>query len=139
MLNPNIKSPVGAVGLMQLMPDTAKLVSRKNKWSYRGPSDLVNPEYNIRLGSAYLKDMLNRFDNNRILAAAAYNAGPGRIKIWASKDGGVRDSAMYIENIPFKETRLYVQNVILYDVIYKKLLTGKEDNLLYSHEKNYRY
>ena len=76
---------------------------------------------------------------NRILAAAAYNAGPGRIKIWASKDGGVRDSAMYIENIPFKETRLYVQNVILYDVIYKKLLTGKEDNLLYSHEKNYRY
>ncbi|MDD6755023.1 MAG: transglycosylase SLT domain-containing protein, partial [Succinatimonas sp.] len=101
--------------------------------------DLVNPEYNIRLGSAYLKDMLNRFDNNRILAAAAYNAGPGRIKIWASKDGGVRDSAMYIENIPFKETRLYVQNVILYDVIYKKLLTGKEDNLLYSHEKNYRY
>lgn len=139
MLNPRIKSPVGAVGLMQLMPDTAKLVSRKNKWSYRGPSDLVEPEYNIRLGSAYLKDMLSRFDNNRILAAAAYNAGPGRIKIWASKDGGVRDPAMYIENIPFKETRLYVQNVILYDVIYKKLLTGKEDNLLYSHEKNYRY
>ena len=139
MLNPRIKSPVGAVGLMQLMPDTAKLVSRKNKWSYRGPSDLVEPEYNIRLGSAYLKDMLSRFDNNRILAAAAYNAGPGRIKIWASKDGGIRDPAMYIENIPFKETRLYVQNVILYDVIYKKLLTGKEDNLLYSHEKNYRY
>lgn len=139
MLNPRIKSPVGAVGLMQLMPDTARLVSKKNKWSYRGPSDLVEPEYNIRLGSAYLKDMLSRFDNNRILAAAAYNAGPGRIKIWASKDGGVRDPAMYIENIPFKETRLYVQNVILYDVIYKKLLTGKEDNLLYSHEKNYRY
>lgn len=85
MLNPDIKSPVGAVGLMQLMPGTAKMVSRKNNWSYSGTGDLVVPENNIRLGSAYLRDMLDRFDNNRILAAAAYNAGPGRINIWKSK------------------------------------------------------
>lgn len=69
MLNPDIKSPVGAVGLMQLMPGTAKMVSRKNNWSYSGTGDLVVPENNIRLGSAYLRDMLDRFDNNRILAA----------------------------------------------------------------------
>ena len=139
MLNPTIKSPVGAVGLMQLMPTTAQMVSRKNHWPYSGTSDLVIPENNIRLGSAYLRDMLNKFDNNRILAAAAYNAGPNRVKIWKSDDGRKRDTAMYVENIPFKETRIYVQNVLLYDVIYKKLLTGKEDTLLKVNERKYSY
>lgn len=139
MLNPDIKSPVGAVGLMQLMPATASMVSRKNNWSYNGTRDLVIPENNIRLGAAYLRDMLNKFDDNRVLAAAAYNAGPGRIKIWKSKDGLKRDTPMFVENIPFKETRLYVQNVLLYDVIYKKLLTGQDSPLLKRHEKKYRY
>ena len=139
MLNPNIKSPVGAVGLMQLMPSTAKMVSRQNKWPYKNERDLVIPENNIRLGSAYLRDMLNKFDNNRILAAAAYNAGPSRIAIWKSKDGYNRDAAMYVENIPFEETRKYVQNVLLYDVIYKKLLTGIESPLLKKHETAYHY
>lgn len=139
MLNPNIKSPVGAVGLMQLMPSTAKMVSRQNNWPYKGPSDLVIPENNIRLGSTYLRNMLDRFDNNRVLAAAAYNAGPGRINIWKSKDGVSRDAPMYIENIPFTETRKYVQSVLLYDAIYKKLLTGKEDPLLKKHESQYNY
>lgn len=139
MLNPDIKSPVGAVGLMQLMPATAALVSRKNNWSYNGPRELTIPENNIRLGSAYLRDMLDKFDNNRVLAAAAYNAGPGRIKIWQSKDGKTRDTAMYVENIPFKETRQYVQNVLLYDTIYRKLLTGVEGKLLHSQEKSYQY
>lgn len=139
MLNPDIKSPVGAVGLMQLMPSTASMVSRQNNWSYNGTRDLVIPENNIRLGAAYLRDMLDKFDDNRVLAAAAYNAGPGRIKIWKSKDGMNRDTPMFVENIPFKETRLYVQNVILYDVIYKKLLTGQDSPLLKGHEKKYRY
>ncbi len=139
MLNPSIKSPVGAVGLMQLMPATAQMVSRKNNWPYSGTHDLVIPENNIRLGSAYLRDMLDRFDNNRILAAAAYNAGPNRIRIWKSNDGKKRDTPMFVENIPFKETRLYVQNVILYDVIYKKLITGKSEPLLKSNERKYRY
>ncbi|WP_295364885.1 transglycosylase SLT domain-containing protein [uncultured Succinivibrio sp.] len=139
MLNPNIKSPVGAVGLMQLMPETARVVSKKNNWDYNGPRDLVIPENNIRLGSAYLKDMLEKFDNNRILAAAAYNAGPNRIPRWKSADGKKRDTPMFIENIPFKETRLYVQNVLLYDVIYKKLLTGKTDLLLKENERKYKY
>ena len=139
MLNPDIKSPVGAVGLMQLMPGTARMVSKKNNWSYSGTGDLIVPENNIRLGSAYLREMLDRFDNNRILAAAAYNAGPGRINIWKSKDGRGRDAAMYVENIPFNETRQYVQNVLLYDTIYKKLLTGQESRLLNSSELSYRY
>ena len=59
--------------------------------------------------------------------------------IWKSKDGYTRDAAMYVENIPFTETRKYVQNVLLYDVIYKKLLTGVEDPLLKKHELAYHY
>lgn len=139
MMNPVVKSPAGAIGLMQLMPATAHHVSKKNNWAYKGVSELVYPENNIRLGSAYVKDMLDKFDNNRILAAVAYNAGPSRVLRWASKDGKFRDSAMYIENIPFNETRKYVQNVLLYDAIYNKLLTGKEGVLLSSNELDYNY
>ena len=139
MLNPSIRSPVGAVGLMQLMPGTAKMVSRQRSWNYNGTQDLVIPSNNVRLGAAYLRDMLDKFGNNRILAAAAYNAGPGRVVRWESKDGIKRDAAMYVENIPFAETRKYVQNVLLYDAIYQKLLTGKEGALLYANEINYNY
>ena len=138
-MNPVIRSPAGAVGLMQLMPGTAKLVSKKNKWPYQGVSDLVVPEKNIRLGSAYLRNMLDKFDNNRILAAAAYNAGPNRVYRWASSDGIRRDADVYVENIPFTETRKYVQNVILYDAIYNKLLMGKEGDLLRRSELSYNY
>ena len=139
MLNPTIKSPVGAVGLMQLMPATARMVSRQNKWEYSGVRSLTKPEVNVRLGAAYLRDMLDKFGNNRILAAAAYNAGPGRVYRWESKDGLKRDAAMYIENIPFLETRKYVQNVLLYDAIYNKLLTGDERVLLTQNELNFAY
>ena len=139
MLNTSIRSPVGAVGLMQLMPGTAKMVSRQRSWNYNGTQDLVIPSNNVRLGAAYLRDMLDKFGNNRILAAAAYNAGPGRVVRWESKDGIKRDAAMYVENIPFAETRKYVQNVLLYDAIYQKLLTGKEGALLYANEINYNY
>lgn len=139
MLNPAIKSPVGAVGLMQLMPATAKMVSRQNKWRYNGVRSLTEPAVNVRLGAAYLRDMLDKFSNNRILAAAAYNAGPGRIYRWESKDGLKRDAAMYVENIPFAETRKYVQNVLLYDAIYHKLLTGQERVLLTDAELAFSY
>ncbi len=139
MLNPVIRSPAGAVGLMQLMPGTASDVSRKNKWPYAGTQDLVVPENTVRLGTAYLRQMLDKFDNNRVLAAAAYNAGPGRIPQWKSKDGRKRDAAMFVESIPFQETRTYVQNVLLYDSIYSKLLTGNEHDLIYRHEMAYSY
>ena len=139
MMNPVIRSPAGAVGLMQLMPETARVVSRMNKWDYRGVSDLVIPEKNIRLGSMYLRNMLDKFDGNRVLAAAAYNAGPQRVYRWASKDGLKRDTAMYVENIPFDETRKYVQNVLLYDAIYNKLLNGRDADLLSGKEMSYLY
>lgn len=139
MLNPVIRSPVGAVGLMQLMPGTAQMVSKKNHWKYNGAKDLIIPENNVRLGSMYLRNMLDKFDNNRILASAAYNAGPNRIYRWKSHDGIRRDAAMFVENIPFNETRDYVQKVLLYDAIYGRLINGSRGSILNSHEMNYAY
>ncbi len=139
MLNPVVKSPAGAVGLMQLMPATARMVSKQNRWNFSGVNSLRNPEINVRLGAAYIRNMLDKFGGNRILAAAAYNAGPSRIGVWQSKDGRARDAAMYIESIPFLETRKYVQNVLLYDVIYNKLINGTDQDLLTQNELNFRY
>lgn len=140
MLNHKIRSYAGAVGLMQLMPSTAKLIARKEKRDdYKGPSSLIDPATNISYGSTYIKWMLERFDNNRILAAAAYNAGPNRIPRWRSDDGLKRDAAVFVESIPFAETRGYVQNVLLYDSIYNYLLTGKAAPFLTDAERKMSY
>ncbi len=139
MLNADIRSPVGAIGLMQIMPTTAKVIARKNKWQYKSSRELTNPETNVKFGSYYLRSLLDRFDNNRILAAAGYNAGPNRASFWLSKDGKHRNAAQYIETIPFLETRKYVQNVILYDAMYYYLLTGRKQHLLFKNELNYKY
>lgn len=139
MLNASIKSHAGAVGLMQLMPGTAKQMARKHKAKYKNSRDLVDPKLNVFLGTAYLRYLMDKFDNNRVLVAVGYNAGPGRAINWASKDGKTRDVAQYVENIPFKETRQYVQNVILYDAIYYKLINNKEKPLLTTQEFKYKY
>lgn len=139
MLNHKIKSLAGAVGLMQVMPGTARDIAKKEKWKFEGNASLTDPQTNIQYGSTYLKWMLEKFDNNRVLAAAAYNAGPGRIPQWKSKDGIYRDAAMYVECIPFEETRKYVQNVLLYDAIYNFLITGKKGELMRKSELSYIY
>lgn len=139
MLNPVIRSPVGATGLMQLMPATAQLIARKNGWSYQGTGSLTDPDTNIRYGSEYLRELLGKFSNNRVLASAGYNAGPGRVYRWTSQDGGKRDAPMYIENIPFTETRGYVQRVLLYSAIYEKLINGKNAPVLTQSERNFSY
>lgn len=139
MLNHKIKSWAGALGLMQVMPETARDIAKKEKWKFEGNASLTDPQTNIQYGSTYLKWMLEKFDNNRVLAAAAYNAGPGRIPQWKSNDGIYRDAAMYIECIPFEETRKYVQNVLLYDAIYNFLITGKKGELMRKSELSYIY
>ncbi len=139
MLNPVIRSPVGATGLMQLMPSTAQLIAKKNGWSYQGTGSLTDPDANIRYGSEYLRELLAKFSNNRVLASAGYNAGPGRVYRWTSQDGGKRDAPMYIENIPFTETRGYVQRVLLYSAIYEKLINGRNAPILTQSERNFSY
>lgn len=108
-------SRAGARGLMQLMPATAREVARKNK---QRVGDLFSPERNIRFGSFYLSRMLERFDGNPALAAAAYNAGPRRVGEWLERTR-FESAEIWIEAIPFNETRRYVQQVMAFASVYE--------------------
>jgi soluble lytic murein transglycosylase len=114
----DVRSPAGARGLMQLMPGTARETALDAGMRV-ATADLYQPEINITLGSRYLAGLLEEFNGNRALAAAAYNAGPNRVKQWLrrSADNPV-PMDIWIETIPFLETRGYVQNVLAYSVIY---------------------
>ncbi len=123
-------SRAGARGLMQLMPRTARDVSRKLKISY-GKSKLNNdPAYNTLLGSTYLGGLIDRFDGSYILAIASYNAGSSRIRDWMQDWGDPRlneiDTLDWIELIPFSETRNYVQRVMENLQVYRQLLNDEE-------------
>lgn len=120
-LYPKAQSPVGASGLMQLMPQTASHTARKLGFDYKGSRQLIEPAVNIRLGSAYLRELLDLYDGNRVLATAAYNAGPGRVRKWRRESGG-KPMDVWVESIPYRETRNYVQNVLVYNVIYQDRL-----------------
>lgn len=126
------RSGVGAMGLMQLMPDTARETARKFSIPLRSPQQTLDPEVNIQLGAAYLSQVYRQFDSNRILASAAYNAGPGRVRQWL-RDGNAQPVDVWIETIPFDETRQYVQNVLSYAVIYGEKL-GNPQKLIEPHE-----
>ncbi|WP_444921890.1 transglycosylase SLT domain-containing protein [Microbulbifer sp. CnH-101-G] len=112
------KSRSGALGLMQLLPSTARATAKRAGVRYRRSWDLLSPKTNIALGSFYLSTLLNRFDNNRFLAAAAYNAGPTRVAKWLKETRQQLPHDVWIETIPYSETRNYVQNVLAYTVIY---------------------
>lgn len=133
--NASVTSPAGAKGLMQLMPATAKETARKHGVAYGGPGQLIDPDKNILIGSRYYKEMLTRFNSNRILATAAYNAGPGRVASWRKRTEGTLPFDAWIETIPFKETRNYVQNVLAFSIIYAQHL-GLNVPMLSEAEKN---
>ncbi len=114
------KSHAGAMGLMQLLPSTAKQTARKNGMKIN-KSDLLEPETNLALGGHYISELLNKFNGNRILAAAAYNAGPHRVSRWLN-DKSLVPFDIWIETIPFHETRGYVQNILAFSVIYAQKL-----------------
>jgi soluble lytic murein transglycosylase len=127
-------SPVGAKGLMQLMPRTAKQVASKNNIIFDTDDGLYDPKINIALGSLYFGKMLKRFDGNRILAIASYNAGPTRVRRWEKQTKGEIPFDAWIESIPFNETRNYVQNVLAFAVIYAKKL-GAGEQMINEQEK----
>lgn len=114
--NAKAVSRVGARGLMQLRPSTAREVARKHKVS-KGAPDLFDPAINIRLGALYLSKLLQKFDQNHAIAAAAYNAGPGRVSGWL-ESRPFEQADLWIETIPFEETRRYVQQVMAFTVVY---------------------
>lgn len=117
---PTAKSPAGALGLMQIMPKTGKVIAKANRESFKHHSELLQPAKNIRFGSKYVRMMLDRHQQNPALAAASYNAGPHRVAAWLPDYDMPADC--WIETIPFRETREYVQNVLTYTVIYQQLL-----------------
>jgi len=127
-------STAGAMGLMQLMPSTARATARRSGIKHH-KSDLFNPEHNIKLGSSYLNQLLQQYKGNRILATAAYNAGPHRVDRWLRKTPQDVAFDIWIETIPFKETRGYVQNVLAFSVIYAYRM-GTATSLVTESEAN---
>lgn len=121
--NQHAKSSAGARGFMQLMPATAKQTAKKYDIDYKDKDDLFDPTTNISLGTAYLSEMLGKF-GSKAYASAGYNAGPHRVDRWL-KSRGKLPLDIWIETIPFNETRGYVQNVLTYSAIYD-LLEGKK-------------
>ncbi|MFK8043504.1 transglycosylase SLT domain-containing protein [Congregibacter sp.] len=119
--SPTARSPVGARGLMQLMPATGRSVARKVGVPVSTKA-LDNIEYNITLGSAYYSQLLERFEGNRAVALAAYNAGPNRVKNWLSDELPLD---AWIETIPYRETRDYVKAVLAYSVVFDYRLGEK--------------
>ncbi|MGV6825937.1 MAG: transglycosylase SLT domain-containing protein [bacterium] len=119
--NPSVRSHAGAVGLMQLMPKTARQVATKMlKQSAPSSKQLKEPRLNIKLGSTYLEYVHDRLNDHPVLATAAYNAGPHRVDQWMPEQTMPAD--IWIELIPFRETRGYVKRVMTYAVIYNHLL-----------------
>ena len=132
-LFPWARSSAGARGLMQLMPRTAKRTAKSINARYLQADRLYEPEYNILLGTAYLGQMYKQFKGNRAHATAAYNAGPHRVNSWL-KNRKDLPLDVWIEIIPFDETRTYVQNVLSFAVIYS-IQQGNEQALLTGEEK----
>ncbi len=127
------RSHVGATGLMQLMPATAKETAKRFGIPLSSPQQVLNPNVNIQLGAAYLSQIYGQFNGNRVLASAAYNAGPGRVRQWL-KNADHLPFDVWVENIPFDETRQYVQNVLTYSVIYGQKLNAPQP-LVEWHER----
>ncbi len=120
-MKPDARSPAGAMGLMQLMPSTGKAVAKKLKYPINDTEQLMEPDTNIRLGAFYLRQVLDRFNDNPVLATAAYNAGPHRVAKWFPESGTI-DADIWVENMPFHETRQYVRRVMAYSVFYDQRL-----------------
>ncbi|MGE0212345.1 MAG: transglycosylase SLT domain-containing protein [Parvibaculaceae bacterium] len=124
--NSKAVSHAGARGLMQLMPGTAKLVTRQYKLSYNERALTADPSYNVKLGAAHLADLVEAYDGSYILSFVAYNAGPRRAREWIAKYGDPRspgvDPIDWVESVPFTETRKYIQKVLQNVQVYRARL-----------------
>ena len=121
------RSGVGASGLMQVMPATARWTAKKIGMDGFKPNQINDRDVNIAIGTAYLKLALDDFAGSMPLAAAAYNAGPGRPRSW--RNGPVLEAAIWAENIPFNETRDYVKKVLSNTTNYAAITTGQPQSL----------
>ncbi|HGO5822387.1 TPA: transglycosylase SLT domain-containing protein [Mannheimia haemolytica] len=119
--NAQAQSHANARGLMQLLPTTAQKTAKDNGLVFKDGNDLFQPFNNIMLGTTHLMELNEKYPNNRILIASAYNAGAGRVEQWLKRSNGQLAMDEFIASIPFYETRGYVQNVLAYDYYYQML------------------
>ena len=122
--NEKATSPTGARGLMQIMPRTGRDIARNLKERWRGKNSLYNPVTNLKYGSYYYQKLLTQFDGHYALALAAYNAGPHRVKKWLPDESIPAD--IWLETIPYRETRNYVTSVLVYAMIYQQRIQSNE-------------
>ena len=127
--NEKATSPTGARGLMQIMPRTGRDIARGLNERWGGKNSLYNPVTNIKYGSYYYQKLLTQFDGHYALALAAYNAGPERVKKWLPENKTV-PADIWIETIPYRETRDYVASVLAYALIYQQRTQSDPDNEL---------
>jgi len=122
--DPKAYSPAGAHGLMQLLWTTARRMAREVHFPLRERKELFDPAVNLRLGSRYLADLLERFDGDTAAALAAYNAGEHRVETW--RDQGPRETPEFIATVPFRETQRYVERVLSHHRAYQAIYGGGE-------------
>ncbi|MEC9368604.1 MAG: lytic transglycosylase domain-containing protein [Pseudomonadota bacterium] len=131
--NPRARSPVGARGLMQLMPRTARMVAKQHKVKYRPANLTTDASYNMMLGAAHLRDLIDEYGGSYIMTLVAYNAGPSRVIQWMEASGDPRDPRVdpidWVERIPFTETREYVQKILSTTQIFRSQLQGPQSAL----------
>ncbi len=136
--NPNAMSPVGARGLMQFMPATARNEARLRGMPYQQDWLTSDPAYNMTLGGLHLDTLLNQFNGSYIMTAAAYNAGPSRPSQWVRDYGDPRtgqiDPVDWVEFVPFSETRNYIQRVMENIQVYRHRLTGEPEDIRLSED-----
>ena len=118
---PDARSSAGALGLMQIMPHTGRMLMRKAGRKLRRKSQLLSPSLNVDLGTLYIQSLLSKSGGSPVLATASYNAGPHRVRGWRPEKGEV-EAAVWIDNIPFTETRRYVRRYLAYSTIYQHRL-----------------
>ena len=118
-----VRSPAGALGLMQVMPRTGRRTAKSIRYRTYRRSMLLEERHNITIGSAYLRDLFHRFNGNYALATAAYNAGPLNVMRWLPREA-CEDPRLWIEQIPFTETRKYVRRILYFASIYDWRLQG---------------
>ncbi len=134
------KSPVGATGFMQLMPQTAKDVARRMNLKYNARELRTNPAYNILLGSYYINSLIKQFNGSQILAIASYNAGPAAVNRWIKDYGDpremrdIKDIVNWMELIRYSETRNYVQRIIENSIVYEYVLDKFNAQILESQK-----
>lgn len=117
-------SSAGAMGLMQVTPGTARQISKKHGLPYRSKAQLLDGAQNIRFGTVYMRELLDRFDQNPVMVSAAYNAGPHVVDRWLNARS-IDDATVWIETLPYFETRDYIPRVLAFTAIYDWRLEGR--------------